>query len=114
MSAWRIVVRHLYALGGSGTAKGAGGDFLTPYQAGNALEIAAKHGLVKGPGSGKCVWSLTERGIDWCENRVNDVYLRPGGLCWIPTWLSSLPRGIRIVCESASRHVTPRHATSEQ
>jgi hypothetical protein len=114
MSAWRIVIRNLYSSGGSGTAKVAGADFLTPYQAGNALEIAAKHGLVQGPGTGKQVWTLTQRGIDWCEHRVSDVYLLQRGIRWRATWLSSLPRDIRIACEAASRHVTPSHATSEQ
>jgi hypothetical protein len=97
MSAWRIVVKNLYDAGGRGTAALAGGEFLTPYQAGNALESAAKRGLVSNPGQrGLTEWRLTQLGIDWCENRVTHVEKRPGGRRWVLTWLSALPRGIRL------------------
>jgi hypothetical protein len=101
MSAWRIVVRSLYEMGPatSGMVElHTGGT-----NAWIALRDARVIGLVSSPEKkdGTGLWSLTPIGVDWCEGRVTSVSLRPGGRRWVSTWLSALPRGLRITPRDA-------------
>ena len=95
MSAWRLAVRALYELGPSTSAQvelRIGG-----VNAWAALRAAQALGLVVSPGRRRLgLWSLTPLGVDWCEGRVAQIEVRPGGRRWVSTWLSSLPRGLRI------------------
>lgn len=103
MSAWRMAVRALHDLGGSATAR----DIWLKARLGggvySGLRQAADLGLVTGPGRPGAVgtYTLTQRGIDWAENRLA---LAPGvrtaggrpPMRLVCTWLSALPRGIRL------------------
>lgn len=103
MSAWRMAVRALHDLGGSATAR----DIWLKARLGggvySGLTQATKLGLVTGPGRGAIAtpYTLTQRGIDWAENRLT---LAPGvstaggrpPMRMVCTWLSALPRGIRL------------------
>jgi hypothetical protein len=101
MSAWRLAVRTLYEIGPSTSLRVdvyAGGVDVK-----NALTQAAKLGLVHSPGrNGSGVWSLTQLGVDWCEGRAVELLApRTRGsvgqrMRFAATWLSSLPRGIRL------------------
>jgi hypothetical protein len=96
MSAWRLAVRALYDHGPATSQQvelRIGGVY-----AHKALSAAVAYGLVHSPGknNGTACWSLTPLGVDWCEGRVTQVEVRPGGRRWAATWLSSLPRDIRI------------------
>lgn len=97
MSAWRHAVRAMYALGGARTTAEIADRTIDDPRSG--LFQALKLGLVEHPKArpGAAVkWKLTQRGIDWCENRVTHTWDRPGGRRWVATWLSSLPRGISL------------------
>lgn len=95
MSAWRLAVRALYELGPSTSAQvelHIGG-----VNAWTALRDAQALGLVVSPGRGRLgLWSLSPLGVDWCEGRVIQIEVRPGGRRWVSTWLSSLPRGLSL------------------
>jgi hypothetical protein len=103
---WQIVTRALHELGGSATAAQVELRIGGAFYAARGLESAAKHGLVKCSGKGAAVpWVLTQKGIDWSEGRLTTAEQRryPGrespqfiGMRFVPTWLSALPRGIRI------------------
>lgn len=97
MAAWRLVVRALYELGPAtscAVSLHAGGGFNEH----RALYVALTYGLVHSPGRNAQIplWCLTQLGVDWCEGRVTQIEVRPGGRRWVSTWLSALPRGLRL------------------
>jgi hypothetical protein len=107
VSTWRTVTRALYELGGAATVEEIECRVGGICSGGDALAQAALHGLVKGPGKSGGgnlrPWHLTQKGIDWCEGRLRERQgpkktgiPGAGRMRWFPTWLSSLPRGIRI------------------
>lgn len=92
MAAWKIAARELYAKGGAGTyADVADRSALCALV---SLGLATSDG--RQGGVNRATWTLTQRGIDWCEGRVSSEVVRPGGRRWFATWLASLPRDIRI------------------
>jgi hypothetical protein len=104
MSAWRQAVKVLYAKPDhTGTLRDC--DLAGIVGAGNSsgLKYAGYLGLAEFHGHrGRGHWKLTPRGIDWCEGRVVlalGLPHRPGVRAPYrlrATWLSSLPRDIRI------------------
>lgn len=104
MSAWRILTRALYRIGGTGKRCEFDDDKLAPTH-GTALTHMRERGLATNNGKRGtgCVWTLTQLGIDYCEHRVEWVPLpgkegQGGGIPrgFLPTWLSSLPRNTRM------------------
>lgn len=101
MSAWRILVRRLYDLGGGPLPRPAfdntGDELGEQWKA--QLVPAIRHGLIQ---SGKHKygwrWTLTQRGRDWCEGRYEvverlDNRRKGRGPQQIKaTWLVALPR----------------------
>jgi len=102
VSTWRLIVRALHDIGGSGTnaqiRKRMGGvmefeSLLVSAQ----LVAAARLGVVASSGrKTDAVWTLTPTGLAWLEGRATMIRVRPGGRRWVATWLESLPRGLRI------------------
>lgn len=98
MAAWRLAVRALYELGPSTSAEvelHLRGDI----DGSHALCTAKGLGLVESPGNAGgnfYPWHLTPLGVDWCEGRVTQAEVRPGGRRWVATWLSALPRGLTL------------------
>lgn len=106
MSAWRIAVQALHALGGTATAR----DIWVSGRMGggvkSALYKAKAMGLVTSPGycgrDHAGAWVLTQRGVDFCEGRLAfapGVPQSTGGrppMRLVCTWLSALPRNVRI------------------
>jgi hypothetical protein len=100
MSRWRIVVRDLFDHGPSSARQVS---LRTGLDARYGLEDARRLGLAESPGRGPSgSWKLTQKAVDWCEGRLAMSH-RPwspqGGrppTRFVPTWLSSLPRDIRI------------------
>lgn len=89
MSAWRIAVKSLHALGG--------GPLPT-----RAVDVNAK-GLARARTLGlvwhinRTHWQLTARGRAWAEGRIVDLEKRTrkmgrGGTTFTATWLTALPR----------------------
>lgn len=109
MSAWRLAVRALHDLGRPATAVALGAATgLGTRGAGVSMKRAAELGLVRRPGrgcaNGSRLWTLTQLGTDWCEGRVDLAVprgLRAGPVIWRATWVSSLPRGLRLGQPSA-------------
>jgi hypothetical protein len=103
MSAWRIAVQALYDHGPM--SAGRVELYLSGRSGSAALRDADYRGMVNTPGRGlrhAGMWTLTQRGIDLCEGRLT---LAPGeprvpgtrpAFRLVATWLSSLPRDIRI------------------
>ena len=103
MSTWRLIVRALHDIGGSGTnvqiRKRMGGVMALDSSGVSAeLSRAARLGVVSR--AGRCKnevrWQITPLGLDWAEGRITMIRSRPGGRRWVATWLASLPRGLRI------------------
>lgn len=113
MSMWRITIRTLHELGGKATtteiARGSG---FQAYEVGEELRYLKAMGMVEGGGTsggrrGMATWALTECGVAYCEGRIAVVRDHDGqrkalGIRgtrmprFVATWLSSLPKGIRI------------------
>ena len=96
MSAWALLVRELF-----NAPDYSGSNLSFGYLGEDAVKIAEAHGLVASNGRDPLFpkykrWMLTQKGIDFCLNRVTQVESKPGGRKWRPTWLSSLPTDIRI------------------
>ena len=101
MSAWKIVTRRLYRLGG--TAKTRELDDGS-YDTIHALTDARKLGLVSSTGRHGihgARHSLTERGLLWCEGKLRDT--RGEGTAesaksigFIATWLRALPSTVHL------------------
>lgn len=102
MSTWRLIVRALHDIGGSGTnaqiRKRMGGVLeFEPTLVSAHLCSATRVGVVSSSGrKTDNVWTLTPAGLAWIEGRITLVRSRPGGRRWVATWLESLPRGLRI------------------
>lgn len=111
MTVWRVITRTLHEAGGACTAQELEARGRFDFDVQSALDYASGHGLVrseKGQGGSRTAgrWLLTKKGQDWCENRLTTVELRRipwrekppqfVGLRFVPTWLASLPRDIRI------------------
>lgn len=123
MSSWRYTVKALHAIGGKGvrTDFDAGDGSVSDYGIRAALQL----GLIERDGRrgstvlsepiqgctkrlvlstrSHCTYTLTQRGVDYCEGRITDVAGRMrdasdgrGPLRFVATWLASLPRDIRI------------------
>lgn len=103
MSAWRLAVRRLYALGGTATV--ARIDDGTINSLHRTLLSARILGLVSsswdGPWS-QATYTLTEKGWLWCEGKLRDTYgLRgmgkdPKALSFIATWLRAFPEPVQL------------------
>jgi hypothetical protein len=93
MSAWRIVARNLYAIGGSGLAAQFDGICQR-----SALKRMRDLKLIANNGKrGRhCIWTLTPLGIAWCEGRAKYIHGRTRPTILAATWLASLPRDVRI------------------
>jgi hypothetical protein len=108
-----MAVRALYELGGTArTDEIADRTVDSTDGAGSGLFIAKRFGLVVsnggqgafGGGRGTATWTLTQRGVDLMENRLacrlHDKSAARGYRehlpRFVPTWLSALPRDIRI------------------
>jgi len=96
MSAWRLAVRELHAAGGAATLRQLSGDITR-----HAMDEAIRHGLVIGPGRGTHglkPYRLTSDGARFAENRLAIVRRpeRASALVPRPTWLASLPDGVRL------------------
>lgn len=97
MAAWHLIVRTLYERGPLSTY------MLSTYvdgDVGSACNQAVVLGLLvpsaRGGDNRGRKWQLTQRGVDLCEGRVDQVETRPGGRRWVSTWLSALPRDITL------------------
>lgn len=98
MSAWKLIAKELYAAGHPLAS--------TEFMHGSRRDAfeAAKRGIVQRAngtraergGNAQTLWELTPLGREWCEGRAMPEYRRPGGYCWIATWLRALPQGLRI------------------
>lgn len=104
MSHWKLAAAAVYALGGTATTRDVELAGVDPH----GLYAARRLGLVEHSEWRwiDCQWWLTPLGIDWCEGRVA---LAPAPFTgrtgrppmrFVATWLSSLPRGIRINAEA--------------
>lgn len=102
MSAWRLAVRELYAAGGECHRARMSGDITRA-----ALDEAARRGMIEAPGkNGDRIYRLTADGWALAQNRLAMVVRRTGTfdlgrpvgsvLVPRPTWLASLPTGIRL------------------
>lgn len=104
MSAWKIAVRELYERGGSGTLAQ-----LSASVTHQAMKEAIRRGMVKGPGKGthgRVPYLLTALGAALAEGRLQMVVSVSSQGLWHrrhgselvprPTWLASLPTGIRL------------------
>lgn len=84
MSAWRLVVMEIHRFGPmQGDAAHS-----------SSLQNARVLGLIEH--DEKHRWQLTPLGLEYCEGRVVQVEVRPGGRRFVATWLRSLPQGISI------------------
>lgn len=97
MSAWMVAARAMYALGGSATSDELADALIVatakaPLHELRCLGLVDNTGRRGSPGR----WVLTPLGIDWCEGRVKQIEVKPGGRRFVSTWLASLPRGLRI------------------
>lgn len=103
MSAWKITLHHLYALGGTATTRQID-DGSLPFDPLHSLMQARNLGLVSSTGRHGihgATHSLTQKGILWCEGKLRDV--RGDGtaksrksLGFIATWLRALPETVRL------------------
>jgi hypothetical protein len=101
MSQWRLDVRKLYELGGEAPTSAI--DEVRAVTATRGLQRAKLLGLVDGGGKQggtrkNATWRLTPLGRAFAENRVEPAgHFHCGIKTWFkPTWLSSLPQGVRI------------------
>ena len=109
MSGWRVVTKDLYAAGGGPLHPHKFDRCATSHGALYAgLARAKELGLVENTVSGwgnaaNGRWALTQRGIDWCEGRIELVCPKEGpsekvgrkvgsGMRPVATWLKALPR----------------------
>lgn len=120
MSAWKLATRALFLLGGVATAREVDEANGFTFCVHSALTAAARYGLVQSEGrrGGRELnrWSLTAKGLDWCEHRLRTlpVHRQPQGarsrgyigLRFLPTWLSSLPRGVRLPAGPLHQSIT--------
>lgn len=107
MSAWRLAIRTLYTLGGQATtAEIAGVTIDCPK---SALRQLIRLQMVEhdpAPKGTPVLWRITERGLQWCEGRIDIVPMterKTGGrsvMRFAATWLMSLPQGVRIGAEA--------------
>jgi hypothetical protein len=103
MAAWQLAIRAIHD---NGPMSAANLDFLLSGRSGSAaLRDAYYRGMVKSPGRGlreAGLWSLTQRGLDFCEGRLQVAPAPWGGgpgrprMRFVATWLSALPRDIRL------------------
>jgi hypothetical protein len=105
MSAWRQAIRVLYAQPGHcGTLCDCELAGIEGAYSASGLKYLSRLDLAKpNTARGKQTkWTLTQRGIDYCEGRLTlgtkSWRGGPGrpGFRLVATWLSSLPRDIRI------------------
>lgn len=83
MSAWRLFVKQIEV---NGPARGSRYDD-------RAIQEARRLKLIERAGT---FWRLTPLGLEFCEGRVVQNEVRPGGRYFVATWLRSLPRDIRL------------------
>lgn len=109
MSQWRIALRALHSAGKPMSVQeietAVGGSF----EARGAMHRAQLLGLARSSLRGRhASWSITDRGIAWCEGRI--VERQAPRACdpsrrryrFVATWLSSLPRDIRITADTGA------------
>ncbi len=103
MSTWRLIVRALHDIGGSGTnaqIRKRMGGVMEFDASGVSAELcrAAELGVITSAGrrGHDNIWQIITTGLAWLEGRITMVRTRPGGRRWVATWLESLPRGLRI------------------
>jgi hypothetical protein len=100
MSAWKVACRALHALGGVATRQQLE-DYIVddPY---GGLVTLRRYGMVTmTPAATQfqpATFTLTELGLDWIEGRrkLSPVPTNRAMLALLPTWLSALPRDVRI------------------
>jgi hypothetical protein len=95
MSGWRLVTRELYnaskpMLRADFAENKVGGEVET------SLRYAKALGLVESRRPGlRNVWSITDKGRDWCEGRISIQHIKPrsqgGKWTACATWLAALP-----------------------
>lgn len=95
MSAWKLVIRVL-ADGPKHVQEVANALSMDKIGADHKLQHAVRVGMIERSPGRRGHWQLSQRGIDYTENRLTAQWVRPGGVRWIPTWVQSLPRDIRI------------------
>lgn len=92
MSAWKLVLRRLYSLGGEAPRNKI--DDGTVYSISGALNLLARCGLVKSPGmhgyQRPMPWKITPKGILFCEGKLEAIRDGPKGMKWRATWLNPL------------------------
>ena len=100
MSAWRVLVRNLYAQGG-GPLPMQAFDPILGQRPDMQMQSAKRLGLVESRRvKFTWTWTLTQRGRDWCEGRVEVVETvnrgrgigGRGKLKGQATWLQAMPR----------------------
>lgn len=105
MSAWKFLVRNLYALDRPAPIRHFDDPTQTIGGARSALQVARLLGLIYPTGRGEgCVWTITPKGKAWCEGRIafrqrRDVGTGKGTMRQfrvVATWLSALPQGVRV------------------
>ena len=109
MSVWRNLTQALHTIGGSGHRQQFGDTF--GGTGNSALTHMVRRGLATNNGKrGRgCVWTLTQQGVDVAEGRK--VIKMTGR--WnrhtrvLSTWLSSLPRDVRITPRPCQCQQTP-------
>lgn len=85
MSAWRVAVLELHALGGVARPEAFGCL--------NGRSMASQYGLIeRAKREKRGEWKLTQRGRAYAVNALRPVdrYVAGGGRRWVPTWLHLL------------------------
>lgn len=85
MSAWKVVIKRMYAQGGS--IRRCRFDDST-FDFGSVFAQLKSYGLVEEKNK---VWSLTKKGVDFCEGRITFVRPGPKKHYFQATWLKALP-----------------------
>lgn len=105
---WQTAILALYEIGAPATVAQVEMHTGGVFSGSHAFDTARRHGVAKcsAPRETGATWTLTQKGVDWCENRLRTVEQRrmPGrhskpqfvGMRFVPTWLAALPRGIRL------------------
>ena len=83
MSAWKILAKSLYAKGGGPLPRKAFDEGVTTEAAAcHGVQVAKKHGVFTlGRHEKQWVYTLTEKGIAWCEGSVTICPSRPSPVC---------------------------------
>lgn len=93
MSAWKLIVAELHALGRPDPL-----PHWPVHDKRHAREVGA---IEPDPAARRgrgifTTWRLTPIGRDYAERRITQRERRPGGRYWAATWLQALPRDVRI------------------